>query len=47
MQALAFWKAVAMDQSNFLEDLIALLDEHRKRYCLIGGYDRLLVEVRL
>jgi hypothetical protein len=37
MQALAFWKAVAMDQSNFLEDLIALLEEHRIRYCLIGG----------
>jgi hypothetical protein len=32
MQALAFWKAVAMDQSNFLEDLIALLEEHRIRY---------------
>jgi hypothetical protein len=37
MQALAFWKAVAMDQSNFLEDLIALLGQYRIRYCLIGG----------
>jgi hypothetical protein len=37
MQALAFWKAVAMDQSNFLESLIALLAEHKIRYCVIGG----------
>src|SRR5580693_4386558 len=37
MQALAFWKAVAKDKSNFLEGLIALLSEHRIRYCVIGG----------
>ncbi len=37
MQALAFWKAVAMDQSNFLEGLIGLLGEHKIRYCVIGG----------
>ncbi len=37
MQALAFWKAVAHDQSNFLESLIALLEEHQIRYCVIGG----------
>jgi hypothetical protein len=37
MQALAFWKAVAHDQSNFLEHLIALLDDHKIRYCVIGG----------
>jgi hypothetical protein len=37
MQALAFWKAVAMDQSNFLEGLIGLLAEHKIRYCVIGG----------
>jgi hypothetical protein len=37
MQALAFWKAVAMDESNFLEGLIALLAEHQIRYCVIGG----------
>ena len=37
MQALAFWKAVAHDQSNFLEHLIALLDDHEIRYCVIGG----------
>ena len=37
MQALAFWKAVAMDQSNFLEGLIALLADNKIRYCVIGG----------
>jgi nucleotidyltransferase AbiEii toxin of type IV toxin-antitoxin system len=37
MQALAFWKAVAMDRTNFLEGLIALLGEHKVRYCVIGG----------
>lgn len=37
MQALAFWKAVAMDKSNFLEGLIGLLAEHQIRYCVIGG----------
>jgi len=37
MQALAFWKAVAHDQSNFLERLIALLADHKIRYCVIGG----------
>jgi hypothetical protein len=37
MQALAFWKAVIVDQSNFLESLIGLLAEHRVRYCVIGG----------
>src|SRR5580658_3972884 len=37
MQALAFWKAVAMDRANFLEGLITLLEEHRIHYCVIGG----------
>jgi hypothetical protein len=37
MQALAFWKAVAMDHGNFLEGLIGLLEEHHIRYCVIGG----------
>src|SRR5271156_324068 len=37
MQALAFWKAVAMDKSNFLEGLIGLLAEQHIRYCVIGG----------
>jgi hypothetical protein len=37
VQALAFWKAVAHDKSNFLEHLIALLGDHQIRYCVIGG----------
>jgi hypothetical protein len=37
MQALAFWKAVAIDKSNFLESLIGLLADHQIRYCVIGG----------
>src|ERR1700691_1305860 len=37
MQALAFWKAVAMDKSDFLEGLITLLADHQIRYCVIGG----------
>jgi hypothetical protein len=37
MQALAFWKAVIMDQANFLEDLLGTLEEHQIRYCVIGG----------
>jgi hypothetical protein len=37
VQALAFWKAVAMDRSDFLEHLIGLLNEQGIRYCVIGG----------
>ena len=37
MQALAFWKAVARDKSDFLEGLITLLADHKIRYCVIGG----------
>jgi hypothetical protein len=37
MRAAAFWKAVTLDHSNFLESLIALFDEHGIRYCVIGG----------
>lgn len=37
MQALAFWKSVAMDQANFLEQVIDLLREHRITFCVIGG----------
>jgi hypothetical protein len=29
MQALAFWKAVAVDRSNLLEQSLALLETHR------------------
>ena len=37
MQELAFWKAVIVDDSNFLEAFVALLTESRIRYCVIGG----------
>jgi hypothetical protein len=37
MRALAFWKAVATDKSDFLEGLIQRLDESGIRYCVIGG----------
>jgi hypothetical protein len=37
MRATAFWKTVTVDHSNFLESLIALLQEHGIRYCVIGG----------
>jgi len=37
MQALAYWKSVAMDQANFPESLTTLLHEHGIRYCVIGG----------
>jgi hypothetical protein len=37
MGALAFWKAVVQDRSNFLEGVIGLLEENGIRYCVIGG----------
>lgn len=37
MQALEFWKAVTVDHANLLESLIQLLDEHKVKYCVIGG----------
>jgi hypothetical protein len=37
MEALAFWKTITMDQTNFLERLIALLAEHGVSYRVIGG----------
>lgn len=37
MRALAFWKAVTMDQAGFLEGLIAVLEGNGIRYCVIGG----------
>jgi hypothetical protein len=37
MQELAFWKAVIVDESNFLEAIIALLSENDIQYCVIGG----------
>ena len=37
MGALAFWKAVVEDRSNFLERVIDMLSAHGIRYCVIGG----------
>ncbi len=37
MLATAFWKAVTMDRSEFLDRLIALLDVEGIRYCIVGG----------
>ncbi len=37
MGALAFWKAVVQDESNFLERVTGLLREGGFRYCVIGG----------
>jgi hypothetical protein len=37
MQALAYWKAVTADRSEFLDRLVATLSEAGIRYCVIGG----------
>lgn len=37
MSALAFWKAIVGDKSGFLERIIALLEENRLAYCVVGG----------
>jgi hypothetical protein len=37
MRALTFWKTVTMDQSNRLERLISLLDDHSIQYCVTEG----------
>src|SRR6185312_6598996 len=31
------WKAVTKDHANLLESLIQLLNEHKVKYCVIGG----------
>ena len=37
MGALAFWKAVVQDDSNFLERVTSLLPDNGLSYCVIGG----------
>jgi len=37
MQALAYWKAVTMDESGFLDRVVALLAQSGLRYCVVGG----------
>jgi hypothetical protein len=38
MEALAFWKAVTLDRSNFLDEFISLLTNAPIRFCVIGGH---------
>lgn len=37
MLAQTFWKTVVADRTDFLSRLMTLLNEHRIRYCVIGG----------
>jgi len=37
MQALAYWKAVTQDRSDFLDEFLDLLVENGIRYAVIGG----------
>ena len=37
MQALAFWRTVVADKSDFLGRVIELLTEERIHYCVLGG----------
>jgi hypothetical protein len=37
MQALAYWKTVTVDQSGFLDRVVALLAQSGLRYCVVGG----------
>ena len=37
MSALAFWKAMVGDKSNFLERVVSLLRESDIKFCVIGG----------
>lgn len=37
MRTATFWKTITMDQVNFLEELLHLLNESHIRYCVAGG----------
>ncbi len=37
MRAIAFWKTVTVDRSDFLDRLLALLTDHGIRFCVVGG----------
>jgi len=37
MRAATFWKTVTADRSDFLDGLVALLETHGIRFCVIGG----------
>jgi len=37
MQRRAFWRAVTVDRSDFLDQFLAFLDEQGVRFCVVGG----------
>jgi hypothetical protein len=37
MRAIAFWKTIAMDRTEFLDRLLTLLIAHDIRFCVVGG----------
>jgi hypothetical protein len=37
MRALDFWRAVTVDEANFLEEFVELLERHRIAFCVVGG----------
>lgn len=37
MEELEFWKAVTVDHADFLQEFVALLNDNRIAYCVIGG----------
>jgi hypothetical protein len=37
MRAITFWKTITVDRTDFLDRLLALLTDHRIRFCVIGG----------
>lgn len=37
MKAGTFWRIVVVDESEFLDRILALLEERGIRYCAIGG----------
>jgi hypothetical protein len=37
VQALAYWKAVTQDRTDFLDEFLSLLTDNGIRYCIIGG----------
>jgi hypothetical protein len=37
MRALDFWRTVTVDEANFLEEFVGLLERHRVPFCVVGG----------
>ncbi len=38
MRAITFWKTMTLDQTDFLDRLLALLADHGIRFCVVGGH---------